>query len=140
MGCKVVIIGGGSYTWTPTLAGDLFLKKGLCGSELVLVDIDPAAAETMKKYCGLMADKAGTGWKIRVEDLETALRDATVVCISISTGGLKAMALDYDIPEKYGVYHTVGDSVGPGGISRTLRNIPVFLDIARKMERLCPDA
>ncbi len=140
MGCKVVIIGGGSYTWTPTLAGDLFTREGLRGSDLVLVDINQSAAETMKKYCEMMLDALGTGWKVCVEDLDTALKDATVVCISISTGGLQAMDLDYHIPEKYGVYHTVGDSVGPGGISRTLRNIPVFLDIAKRMEKLCPDA
>jgi len=140
MGCKVVIIGGGSYNWTPTLAGDLFSREGLRGSELVLVDINTPAAEVMKKYCEMMIQALGTDWKVSVEDLDTALQGATVVCISISTGGLKAMELDYHIPEKYGVYHTVGDSVGPGGISRTLRNVPVFLDIARKMEKICPDA
>lgn len=140
MGCKVVIIGGGSYNWTPTLAGDLFSREGLRGSELVLVDINRTGAEVMKKYCEMMIQALGTDWKVSVEELEKALQDATVVCISISTGGLKAMDLDYHIPEKYGVYHTVGDSVGPGGIARTLRNVPVFLNIARKMEKLCPDA
>lgn len=140
MGCKVVLIGGGSYNWTPTLAVDLFSRESLRGSELVLVDINREAAAEMKKYCDMMVQAAGAGWKVSVEDLDDALRDATVVCISISTGGLKAMDLDYHIPEKYGVYHTVGDSVGPGGISRTLRNVPVFLDIARKMEKICPDA
>lgn len=140
MGCKVVMIGGGSYNWTPTLAGDLFSRESLRGSELVLVDINRAAAEVMKKYCEMMTQALGTDWKVSVEELDAALEDATVVCISISTGGLKAMDLDYHIPEKYGVYHTVGDSVGPGGIARTLRNVPVFLDIAKKMEIICPDA
>lgn len=104
------------------------------------MDINRTAAEVMKKYCEMMIQALGTDWKVSVEELEKALQDATVVCISISTGGLKAMDLDYHIPEKYGVYHTVGDSVGPGGIARTLRNVPVFLNIARKMEKLCPDA
>ncbi|HEY8499789.1 MAG TPA: hypothetical protein VIL89_04150 [Clostridia bacterium] len=140
MGCKVVLIGGGSYNWTPTLAGDLFSRESLRGSELVLVDINRDAAGIMKKYCEMMTQALGTDWKVSVEELDEALEGAAVVCISISTGGLKAMDLDYHIPEKYGVYHTVGDSVGPGGIARTLRNVPVFLGIARKMERICPDA
>lgn len=140
MGCKVVIIGGGSYAWTPTLAGDLFLREGLKGSHLALVDIDREAAEDLKKYCELMVEKTGSNWKVTVDELDEALEGADYVCVSISTGGLEAMHKDYTIPEKYGIYHTVGDTVGPGGISRTLRNVPVFLDIARKMEKICPDA
>ncbi len=140
MGCKVVFIGGGSYAWTPTLAGDLFLRESLKDSHLVLVDTDSKAAEDLKTYCEIMADKIGCGWRITVEELESALQSADYVCVSISTGGFEAMHKDYTIPEKYGIYHTVGDTVGPGGISRTLRNVPVFIDIARKMERLCPDA
>lgn len=140
MGCKVVLIGGGSYAWTPTFATDLFLREGLKGSELVLVDIDKVAASDMKHYCELLLEKLSCGWKVTVDGLDSALEGADVVCVSISTGGLEAMAKDYDIPEKYGIYHTVGDTVGPGGISRTLRNIPVFIDIARKMEKICPDA
>lgn len=140
MGFKVVLIGGGSYTWTPTLAGDLFLREALKGSHLSLVDINRETARGMKRYCDMMIDHLQVGWTVTVDDLETALQDANVVCVSISTGGLAAMDKDYHIPEKYGVYHTVGDTVGPGGISRTLRNVPVFLDIARKMEQICPDA
>lgn len=140
MGCKIVLIGGGSYLWTPTFAGDLFLRDGLKGSTLVLVDIDRDAAYTMKKYCELLACKMGADWTILVDDLEPALEGADYVGVSISTGGLEAMHLDYHIPEKYGIYHTVGDTVGPGGISRTLRNVPVFIDIAKKMEKICPDA
>lgn len=140
MGCKIVFIGGGSYIWTPTFATDLFLREGLDGSCLTLVDIDRDAAETMKQYCELLQSKIGSDWTIEADDLESSLKGADYVCVSISTGGLEAMALDYGIPEKYGIYHTVGDTVGPAGISRTLRNIPVFIDIAKKMERICPDA
>lgn len=140
MGMKVVIIGGGSYQWTPKLAADLFLRQGLNGSHLSLVDIDEEASAIMKKYCELMVKKTDSRWNITVDDIETALKGADVVCVSISTGGLKAMHNDYHIPEKYGILHCVGDTVGPGGISRTLRNVPVFIDIARKMEKLCPNA
>ena len=50
------------------------------------------------------------------------------------------MAHDLEIPARYGIRQSVGDTVGPGGITRSLRNIPVLVDIARDMERLCPDA
>jgi len=140
MSMKIVIIGGGSFTWTPTLAGDLFLREPLRGGHLSLVDLDRNAAESMKRYCDMMNEALNSDWTIAAEDLDQALSGADVVCVSISTGGLAAMHEDYHIPEKYGVYHTVGDTVGPGGISRTLRNVPVLVDIARKMEKLCPNA
>ncbi len=139
MSCRVVLVGGGSYSWTPRLATDLFLKEGLHGGTLVLVDKDPEAVELLRRYATLLSEKIGTGWRVEVAALEPALEGADAVCISISTGDLDAMQLDYSIPEAFGVYHTVADTMGPGGISRSLRNIPVFLDIARKMERICPD-
>ena len=140
MGCKVVMIGGGSYGWTPTLAKDLFLRQALRGGELALVDVNAEALELLAAYCTRVAKKARCGWKVTACKLETALRGADFVCVSISTGALEAMHLDYHIPERFGVYHTVGDTVGPGGISRTLRNVPVFVDFARKMEKHCPKA
>jgi alpha-galactosidase len=140
MGFRIVLIGGGSCLWTPTLAKDLFLRPGLAGSELVLVDIDPDAARLMQAYCRLAAERIGTRWKVRVAGHRTAMRGADLVCASISTGAFQAMHRDYTIPEQFGVYHTVGDTVGPGGISRTLRNVPVFAGFARMMEKLCPKA
>ncbi len=50
------------------------------------------------------------------------------------------MRFDIEIPEKYGIWYTVGDTVGPGGWSRAARNIPVFNDLAAKMKKYCPDA
>ena len=60
--------------------------------------------------------------------------------LSISTGGLDATALDLEIPARYGVVQTVGDTVGPGGLFSGLRNIPVVVEIARAMEEYCADA
>jgi alpha-galactosidase/6-phospho-beta-glucosidase family protein len=62
------------------------------------------------------------------------------VVLSISTGGLDATALDLEIPARYGVVQTVGDTVGPGSLFRGLRNIPVVVEIARAMEEYCADA
>lgn len=137
---RVVLIGGGSVNWTPKLAQDLFLRPALAGSELVLVDTDAGALDLLAGYCRVLAERCGTGWRVRPAGLDEALAGAGLVCVSISTGGLEAMHHDYTIPEDYGVYHTVADTVGPGGTARTLRNVPVFLDIARRMERRCPGA
>jgi galacturan 1,4-alpha-galacturonidase len=137
---KIAFIGGGSVLWTPRLVQDMFMKESLKGSHLCLIDIDQEAAELVKKYLEKINNLIGCGWTFEVSELEPALDKADVVIVSISTGGFEAMDKDYSIPEKYGVYHTVSDTVGPGGISRVLRNIPIFIDIARKMEKLCPAA
>lgn len=140
MSAKIVLVGGGSVLWTPTLAGDLFLRPGLRGSQLVLVDLDREAAETMRLYCRRMIERLDCGWTVTAATLEAALPGADFVGVSISTGGLEAFHKDYTLPEAFGIYHTTGDTVGPAGISRTLRNVPVFVAIARAMERLCPRA
>lgn len=136
---KFVIVGGGSTGWTPRLATDYFLCPEIEGSKLVLVDLDRDAALLIQRYLQKVIEKIGSKWTVEVADLDDALDGADGVCVSISTGGFEAMQNDYHIPEDFGVYHTVGDTVGPGGISRTLRNVPVFVDIARRMEKLCPD-
>lgn len=76
MGCKVVMIGGGSYAWTPRLATDLFLKEGLHGGSLVLVDTNSEAAELLRRYATLLSEKIGTGWRVAASDLEPALDGA----------------------------------------------------------------
>jgi len=136
---KFVIVGGGSTGWTPRLATDYFLSPEIDGSKLVLVDIDRDAALLIQRYLQMAIEKIGCKWTVDVADLDAALDRADGVCVSISTGGYEAMQHDYSIPEKFGIYHCVGDTVGPAGISRTLRNVPVFVDIARRMETLCPD-
>ncbi|MBO5760508.1 MAG: hypothetical protein J6S53_03070 [Lentisphaeria bacterium] len=140
MSYKIAFIGGGSVLWTPRLSSDMFMEKSLQGSEIVLVDIDPSSMIITEKYLKELNKRLDSKWTIRTGTREEALDNADIVIVSISTGGFDAMHLDYTIPEKYGIYHTVSDTVGPGGIARSLRNIPVFLDIAKDMARLCPDA
>ena len=137
---KIVCIGGGSVLWTPRLCCDLLLEPSLDGSEICLVDIDPQALRLCSAYLKRAVRQNQLHWRITTSGIDRALKGADLVLVSISTGGFEAMSHDVLIPEKYGIFHTVGDTVGPGGISRTLRNVPVFLDIARRMNRFCPDA
>lgn len=140
MSYKIAVIGGGSVLWMPRLGADLLLEKSLQGSEMCLVDIDRKAALLTREYLEKMNNIASSKWKIHITTEDEALDGADCVVISISTGKFEAMEIDCTLPEKYGVYATVGDTVGPAGISRSLRNIPVFLAIAEKMTRLCPGA
>ena len=138
---KIVIIGGGSYAWSPQLIRDLFNTPTLQGSTLVLHDIDPEPLEVVFALARKMLEAQDTGWHLhRTTRLAEALPGADLVLLTITTGGLEAMRADIEIPEQYGVYHSVGDTVGPGGLSRALRNIPVVVDIARQMSQLCPNA
>lgn len=137
---RICFIGGGSYNWMPKLLGDLALTPDLEGS-VVLHDLNPNALDDIAAY-GRQAF-AATGSRFSIEtttDLEHGLDGAEFVVVTITTGGLDTMALDLDIPEKYGIYQSVGDTVGPGGLSRALRNVPVLVGIAQAMERRCPNA
>lgn len=138
---KIVMVGGGSYNWSPRLLCDLVQAPELEGSEVVLLDLNLTAARAMKAAIDrICADNQKKFRFTATTDEEKAFRDADFIVITISTGGLDMMKHDLEIPERYGIYQTVGDSVGPGGWSRLLRNVPVFEKMARKIEKLAPQA
>lgn len=138
---KITFIGGGSYQWVPTLFRDIAVNAHLVNSTFVLHDIEPQRNAELAEVCRIIARKVQSPIRIETEDrLENALDSADAVILCISTGGLDAMEHDIEIPKKYGIYQPVGDSTGPGGISRTLRNVPVVMTLARKMEKHCPRA
>lgn len=136
---KVAFIGGGSYSWGPALLGDLALSTALSGT-VCLMDINPVAGERLQRLGQMYAARQQAPLNVTyTASLPDALEGADFVILSITTGGLEAMRGDLEIPETYGIYQAVGDAVGPGGIARTLRNVPVVVEIARQMERYCPD-
>lgn len=138
---KITIIGGGSYNWTPTIINDILLTPGLDGSRIVLEDIAPAPLATIHRLGQKMVEEKRSNCTLSSTTSEAeALKDADFVIVTISTGGFETMAKDLEIPLKYGVNQTVGDTVGPGGLARALRSIPVMVEIAKNMERLCPRA
>jgi len=138
---KIVVVGGGSAHWIPTIATDLALTPGLEGSHLTLYDIDSKALGLTLPLAQRIVEEAGTSWRVTATtDRSTALNKAHYVLLAIRVGGVEAMKADLEIPLRYGIRQSVGDTVGPGGVSRALRHIPVAVDLAKEMERLCPDA
>jgi len=141
VGPRIFIVGGGSRQWGPKLTTDILTTPSLTNSTVVLHDVDESALDLMGAYCERINRELGTSATIEATaDRRAALKDADFVAVTITTGGFESMAHDLAVPEKFGIRQSVGDTCGPGGISRSLRNIPVLLDIARDMESHCPDA
>jgi len=138
---KITFVGGGSYAWTPRIVCDMLLTPGLADAEYVLLDIDKKTSDLTKAYLEELSKRIGIKGKFVSTNNQTkALQGADYVIITISTGGLEAMAQDLAIPEKFGIYHTVGDTCGPGGWSRTIRNFDVFANLANAFNEHCPKA
>lgn len=138
---KITVIGAGSTTFTPGLLTDVMHIEDLAGSTVALHDIDAEKLEVMAHLGKRMANE--WGGSITVEsalDREAALEDADFVIMVIQVGGIEAWKRDVDVPLKHGICQSVGDTVGPGGLSRALRTIPVIAQVALEMEDLCPDA
>ncbi len=141
MSLRIVLIGGGSLQWTPTLLQDLALTPELAGCQIVLHDIDASALDLMVRLGDRLSAATQSGQAVSgTLDRAEALAGADFVIVTISSGGLEAMRNDLAIPMRYGIRQTVGDTVGPGGLAQALRAVPVLVEIARDMERLCPHA
>ena len=138
---KIVFIGAGSVCFGPAMIHDALLTPELRDSTLWLVDIDGEHLEVMAAYAHRLNDALGAGLKIEhTTDRTQALPDAEFVITSIAVLRDELWKLDFQIPLKHGLKQVLGENGGPGGLSHSLRNIPIILDIARDMERLCPDA
>ena len=139
---KITIIGAGSVVFTRNLTSDILLMPALQGSTIALMDIDPERLEVARALVQRMVDERGLAARVEATtDRREALRDAGYVITTIQVGGLGAYVHDIEIPLRYGVSQCVGDTLGPGGVFRGLRTIPVLLDICRDMDELCsPEA
>ena len=138
---KVTFIGAGSIVFTRNLCSDILLTPALQDCTISLMDIDPVRLERSRRLVQAIIDRRGL--KACVEattDRREAVKDARFVITTFQQGGLDAYTLDIDIPRKYGVEQCVGDTLGPGGVFRGLRTIPVLLDLCDDMDELAPDA
>lgn len=138
---KIAMIGAGSMVFCKTLAMDILSTPALRGSELCLMSRTQPKLDRMEAFLQRVIesnDLPATVWSTL--DRREALRGADYVIVMIQVGGLQAFAHDYTIPLKYGVDQCIGDSLGPGGVFRALRTIPVLAGLARDMLELCPQA
>ncbi len=138
---KIAFIGAGSLGFTRNLVRDILTFPLLEDATLTLMDIDAERLDFAYKSVRRIVEMGNYPAKVEATmDRIEALRDADVVLVTILVGGTDVWRYDIEIPEKYGVDINIGDTRGPSGIFRALRTIPVMLDIARDMERYCPDA
>ncbi|MEN6435918.1 MAG: alpha-glucosidase/alpha-galactosidase [Anaerolineaceae bacterium] len=139
---KITIIGAGSTVFTKNFLGDILLYPELSSSTICLMDIDPIRLSESEMVAKRLAETLQVKPQIIATTNRTeALEGASYVICTIQVGGYQpATVTDFEIPKKYGLRQTIGDTLGIGGIMRGLRTIPVLLDICADMEHCCPDA
>ena len=138
---KIAMIGAGSIVFCKTLMMDILATPALRNSEFRLMSRTMPKLERIKRFADrVIADNSLDATVSVTLDRREALKDADYVIVMLQIGGVDAFALDCEIPLKYGVDQCIGDTLGPGGVFRALRTIPVMLDIAKDVEELCPDA
>lgn len=140
---KIAYIGGGSRGWAWGLMSDLAVNDDMSGS-VYLYDIDFYAAQCNEIIGNKLiteADGVVSHWDYKaVETIEEALLGADFVVISILPATFDEMESDVHTPDKYGIYQTVGDTTGPGGILRAMRTVPMYEHFAEKIKECCPNA
>lgn len=139
---QIAYIGGGSKLWAWKLMADLALEPALSGT-IRLYDIDTDAAEKNALVGNQLKDRADAPgkWNYTVSySLKEALTGIDFVIISILPGTLDEMESDVHLPERLGIYQSVGDTAGPGGMIRALRTLPMYVEIAEAVKEYSPDA
>ncbi len=139
---KICFLGAGSTVFVKNVIGDCLQTDCLKDSQFTLIDIDPIRLEDSRKMLENIARTSGA--KARIEsflgaDAKKALAGADYVVNAIQVGGYEpSTVIDFEIPKKYGLRQTIGDTLGIGGIMRGLRTIPVLLNYCRIMEEVAP--
>ena len=138
---SICYIGGGSRQWAWVLMKDLASERD-CAGTIRLYDIDFEAARANEIIGNALMERHNPGrWKfIAVREIGEALDGSDFVFVSILPRDFEEMAVDVHLPEKFGIWQSVGDTVGPGGLMRALRTVPMFRTIAREIRAHAPDA
>ncbi len=137
----VTIIGAGSTVFARQIITDILNIDGLDEGQFALIDLDPTRLELAQAIAERLIALTGKRWSVRAStERQELLPGSDFIVNSIEVAGLANVRPDYDIPLKYGIDQCIGDTIGPGGIFKALRTGPVWLDILRDAERLCPDA
>lgn len=137
---KIAFIGA-SYLFTHRVVRD-FLSTGIMdNTDLMFYDIDKESLKLEYDLCSRMIKQQRSGMTIAMaKSRASALSGADYVVVSVLVGGMKVAEQEDRICRKYGIRHTVGDTIGPMCVSRCLRMVPLHLDIAKDMEKYCPNA
>ena len=138
---KVVFLGAGSG-FLEHLAKDVMQIPGADEGEFALVDIDAERLALAGPLVELIAEKLGrTRWRVTAAaERKEVLAGADYIINCIEVSGVGCVRFYNDIPAKYGVTQCIGDTIGPGGLFKALRTVPVFLEVLADVERLCPEA
>ena len=138
---KIVFLGASSMSFGLNMLRDIFCSDELRGSTLTLVGRDPTALAKMNALASLMNIKTGAGLKVEhTTDRRAALDGAGFVVNATAIERNRLWQLDFTVPRKYGIRHTLGENGGPGGLFFTLRTLPLVFDFVREIEEICPGA
>jgi alpha-galactosidase len=138
---KIAIIGAGSVVFAQRLTTDILSWSELQDATITLMDLNEERLALISSLVDRLVREQRLPARIeRTTDRRTALEGADYVIVAIQIGGVAAVRPDVEIPHRYGIDQAVGDTLGPGGVFRGLRTIPVLLDLCRDMVALCPRA
>src|SRR6201990_1303318 len=139
---KVTFVGAGSVEFTRNVVTDLCSYPEFAGQlQRALYDISAERLEFAARLARQIVTQTGAAATVTAtRDRREALDGATYVINEVQVGGYKSTRADFDIPARYGVRQTIGDTLGIGGVFRGLRTIPVTVARARDMAEVCPDA
>jgi alpha-galactosidase len=143
---KITFMGAGSSVFAKNILGDSMLSPALHDAEIALYDIDAWRLRESKKMLenlnrNINKKRAKIRSYLGKPNRKAALKDADYVVNAIQVGGYEpSTVIDFEIPKKYGLRQTIADTIGIGGVFRTLRTAPVMMSFAQDMEKVCPDA
>lgn len=143
---KVTFMGAGSTVFAKNVLGDIMLAEPMHDVEISLYDIDKDRLDESFLLINALNDNCNEGRAtiekhLGAENRKSALKDADFVINAIQVGGYDPCTIiDFEVPKKYGLRQTIGDTLGIGGIMRALRTIPVLDEFAKDMEEVCPNA
>lgn len=138
---KIAIIGAGSVVFCKTLALDIMATPSLRDSEFALMAPSTRNTSQVESFLNKVIAREGLPAKVWITtDRREAIKNADYIILCFQVGGVKAFEMDCNIPLKYGVNVCIGDTMGPGGIFRALRTIPVLRELCAEVRELCPNA
>ncbi|WP_078392456.1 alpha-glucosidase/alpha-galactosidase [Shouchella patagoniensis] len=139
---KITFIGAGSTIFAKNVLGDCMHVPALQEFEFALYDIDPIRLQESHTLLSQLKENVQSTINIQsYHNRKEALRGASYIINAIQVGGYKpSTVIDFEIPKKYGLRQTIGDTIGIGGLFRSLRTIPVMLEIAKDIEEVAPEA